>query len=70
MFNLMAARDPLYCSLVRHSAMKVDFYVISLSLSIPFVFHSHSLMYFLGILSLHFLSYLILSYIVTIKFEI
>lgn len=41
-----------------------------LSLSSLFVFHNHGLMYFLVILTLHFLSHLIFFRIVTITFEI
>lgn len=67
----MVVGDSLYCSLVRHSAMKVDFYVIFLSLSLPLPFHSHSFLYFLGILTLFsFSPHLIFSYIVSVTFEI
>ena len=51
----MVVGDSLYRPLVRHSAMKVDFCVIFISLSLSFVFQSYGLMYFLEILTLLFI---------------
>lgn len=68
----MVVGDSLHCSLVRHSAMKVDFCVIFLALSILFVVQSHGLMYFPGILTPFFsfsLPFDIFFYIVIITFE-
>lgn len=68
----MVVRDSLYCSLVRHSAMKVDFYVVFLSLFYSLCLSQSWFNVFPedSDSSFHFLGHLIFFSVITITFEI